>query len=63
MVLRILREIRVVLDEHSDLHRRHQHAFDQLNKKFDAWHETTATGVGLAVHANIRNESFETRRL
>jgi hypothetical protein len=61
MVLRILREIRGILDEHSDMHRRHQHAFDELNKRIAAWHETTATGVGLAVHANVRSESIEAR--
>ncbi len=61
LVLRLLREIREILDTHSDMHRHHQESFEGLNRKIDAWQETTATGIGLAVHANVRHESVEAR--
>ncbi|HEY8033665.1 MAG TPA: hypothetical protein VIF02_15170 [Methylocella sp.] len=61
IVPRLLREIREILDSHSDMHRRHQDTLEASNKKIDAWQETTATATGLAVHANVRHESLETR--
>lgn len=61
LTLRLLREIREILDTHSGMHRQHQESFETLNRKIDAWQETTATGVGLAVHANVRHESIEAR--
>ncbi|MGQ0446347.1 MAG: hypothetical protein ACT4O2_14790 [Beijerinckiaceae bacterium] len=61
IVPRLLREIREILDAHSGMHRKHQEALEALNRKIDAWQETTATGIGLAVHANVRHESLETR--
>ena len=52
LILRLLRDIRATEDEHG-------REFATLNKKFDDWQETTATGRGLASHANIRNTAIE----
>lgn len=59
LVLKMLREIRQILDENTDLHKQHQRRFDILEKKIDDRQETTATGSGLAMHANIRTQALE----
>jgi chromosome segregation ATPase len=59
LILRLLHEIRGVQDDHSKSLSRHDGRFDALDKKIDDWQETTATAVGLATHANLRNQSIE----
>ena len=59
IVLKLLREMRVILDEHSLAHLEHRASFKALDKKIDDWQETTATAVGLATHANLRNQAME----
>ena len=59
LILRLLRDIRKVQDEHSKKLAAHDKRFDGLDKNFLDWQETTATAVGLATHANIRNQAFE----
>lgn len=59
LILRLLRDIRTVQDDHSKSHAMHARRFDTLDKKIDDWQETTATAVGLATHANLRNQSVE----
>ncbi|MGH6842734.1 MAG: hypothetical protein ACREDV_11715 [Methylocella sp.] len=61
IVPRLLRENREILYAHSGMHQKHQEAIEALNRKIDAWQETTATGIGLAIHANVRHENLETR--
>ena len=48
----VLREVRGKVFEHDG-------RFDELEKKFDQWQETTAKGFGLAAHAKIRNQHIE----
>jgi hypothetical protein len=59
LILRLLRDIRKVQDDHSKSLAAHDKRFDALDKKIDDWQETTATAVGLATHANLRNQSME----
>jgi hypothetical protein len=59
LILRLLRDIRKVQDDHSKSLAAHDKRFDSLDKKIDDWQETTATAVGLATHANLRNQSME----
>ncbi len=59
IVLRLLRDIRKVQDDHSKSLSNHDKRFDALDKKIDDWQETTATAVGLATHANLRNQNME----
>jgi predicted nucleic acid-binding Zn-ribbon protein len=59
LVLRLLRDIRKVQDDHSKSLSNHDKRFDALDKKIDDWQETTATAVGLATHANLRNQTME----
>jgi hypothetical protein len=59
LILRLLRDIRKVQDDHSKSLVAHDKRFDALDKKIDDWQETTATAVGLATHANLRNQSME----
>ena len=61
LVLKLLREMREILDHHSEMHEEHRRSFAALNKRFDEWQETTATGFGLAAHANIRHDAVEQR--
>ena len=59
LILRLLREVRKVQDDHSQSLAAHDKRFDALDKKIDDWQETIATAVGLATHANLRNHSME----
>jgi predicted nucleic acid-binding Zn-ribbon protein len=59
LILPLLREIRAKQDEQSQKLVEHDHRFDSLDKKFDDWQETTATGLSLPAHANIRNQHIE----
>jgi septal ring factor EnvC (AmiA/AmiB activator) len=59
--LRLLREIRATQQEHSELLRRHADELGGLRKEIRDWQETTATGLGLAAHANIRHDAVEKR--
>ena len=52
LILRLLRDIRATQDEHG-------RELATLNKKFDDWQRKTATGLGLASYANIRNTAIE----
>ena len=49
LVLKMLREMRSVLDEHTG-------EFAALHKKIDNRQETTSTGAGFAMHASIRTQ-------
>ena len=59
ILLRLLRDIRAKQDEHDKRFDAHDKRFDDLDKAIEDWKETTATGVGFAAHANIRNEALE----
>jgi hypothetical protein len=61
LILRLLREIRATQNEHTNKFEQHDKRFDSLDKKIDDWQETTATAVGLATHANLRNQDIEAR--
>ena len=61
LILRLLRDIRAKLDAHDGRFDSHDAQFVKLNKKIDDWQETTATALGLASHANIRNTAIETQ--
>ncbi len=58
-MFRLLNEIRSKLGEHDARFERIDEQFAMLNKKIDDWQETTATGVGFATHATIRNAAIE----
>ncbi|MGE0283086.1 MAG: hypothetical protein AB7P20_21050 [Rhizobiaceae bacterium] len=59
LVLKLLREMRSILDEHSAMHREHREGFADIRKAIEDWKETTAAGVGFAAHANIRTDVLE----
>ncbi|WP_442583269.1 hypothetical protein ACSBOB_15465 [Mesorhizobium sp. ASY16-5R] len=59
ILLRLLRDIRAKQDEHDKRFDAHDKRFDDLDKAIEDWKETTATGVGFAAHANIRNGALE----
>jgi hypothetical protein len=61
LVLKLLREMREILDRHSAMHEEHRRSLATLNKKFDDWQETTATGFGLAADANLRDDAVAER--
>ncbi len=58
-MFRLLNEIRAKQGEHDARFGRIDDQLTGLNKKFDDWQETTATGLGLATHANLRNAAIE----
>lgn len=59
LVLKMLREMRVVLQEVRDKVYEHDERFVEMKKTIEDWKETTATGVGFAAHANIRTGELE----
>lgn len=59
LVLKMLREMRDSLEEVRSKVYEHDARFDELRKAIEDWKETTATGVGFAAHANIRNDALE----
>jgi hypothetical protein len=61
LVLKLLREMREILDRHSAMHEEHQRSLATLNKKFDDWQETTGAGFGLAAHVNLRHDAVAER--
>lgn len=52
LVLRLLREMRVVLDQHS----RQVAGIDQ---RIETLHESTITALGFAAHTNVRHDSAQ----
>ena len=59
LVLKMLREMRDVLDEVRGKVYEHDSRFAELKKQIEDWQETTSTGVGFAAHANIRTQAPE----
>ncbi len=59
LVLKMLREMREVLQEVRGKVFEHDGRFDEIRKTIEDWTETTATGVGFAAHANIRTDALE----
>ncbi len=60
-VLRLLRDVRAIPDDHSRVHGEHRRAFERLDRRMDHWRETMPAAIGLAVHGNPRPEDFEKR--
>ncbi|WP_279479618.1 hypothetical protein [Aureimonas sp. SK2] len=58
-MFRLLHEIRSKQGEHDSRFSRIDNQLAGLNKRFDDWQETTATRLGLATHANLRNTAIE----
>ncbi|MBA3446718.1 MAG: hypothetical protein H0T56_03755 [Pseudaminobacter sp.] len=61
LILLLLREIRATQHDHTNTFEQHDKRFDSLDKKIEDWQETTATAVGLATHANLRNHDIEAK--
>lgn len=59
LVLKMLREMREVLQEGRTKVYEHDQRFDELKKQIEEWQETTATGVGFAAPANLRTQAIE----
>jgi len=59
LVLKMLREMREILDDHTRRFEAHDRRFDELQKSIGDWQETTSTGTGFAMHANIRTQALE----
>lgn len=59
LVLKMLREMREILDDHTKRFEGHDRRFDALQKSIEDWQETTSTGTGFAMHANIRTQALE----
>ncbi len=61
LILELLRDMRSdmrVLRERSE---EHSGELKKIRKEMHNWQETTSTGVGFAMHANVRLESVEER--
>ena len=50
LVLRLLREMGQIQEEHSK-------RFDRLDRRLDELHESTIRALGFAAHANVRHEN------
>ena len=59
LVLKMLREMRGVLDEHTKRFDDHDRRFDEVKKAIEDWQETTSTGADFAMHASIRTQALE----
>ena len=59
LVLKMLREMRQALQDVRNKVYEHDGRFEEIKKSIEDWKETTATGVGFAAHANIRNDALE----
>lgn len=59
LVLKMLREMREILDDVKGKVYEHDARFIELKKQIEDWQETTSTGVGFAAHANIRTPALE----
>ena len=59
LMLKMLRDIRVTLDEHGKLLVEHSGEFKALRKEMHDWHETIATARDFAMHANLRDSAIE----
>jgi hypothetical protein len=61
LILELLRDMRSdmhVLRERSE---EHSDELKKIRKEMHNWQETTSTGIGFAMHANIRLETVEQR--
>jgi hypothetical protein len=47
------------IDEHTKRFEAHDRRFDELHKAIEDWQETTSTGAGFAMHANIRTQGLK----
>lgn len=59
LVLKMPREMREGLQDVPNKVYEHDEQFIQLRKQIGDWQETTSTGVGLAMQANIRSQAVE----
>jgi len=59
LVLKLLREMREILDDHTKRFEAHDRRFDELHKAIEDWQETTSAGAGFAMHASIRTQALE----
>lgn len=59
LVLKMLREMRQILDEVRGKVFEHDERFLELRKQIEDWQETTSTGVGFATHAHVRTQALE----
>ncbi len=56
LVLRLLREMRMVLDEHTKRFDRMDARFDRVERSMDDVRESVTTALGLSTMANVRHE-------
>jgi len=59
LVLKMLREMREVLNEVRAKVYEHDDRFAEMKKQIEDSQETTSTGVGFAAHASIRTQALE----
>jgi hypothetical protein len=59
LVLRMLFDMRELLQEVHGKCLEHDQRFTEARKSIEDWKETTASGVGFAAHANIRSRTLE----
>lgn len=59
LILRLLQDIRATQGKHDQLLAELSCKISMLNRKFDGWQETKATGLGPAFLANISNTAIE----
>ena len=57
LILRLLRDIRVRLDEHDKRFDRMEQRFDKIDQRLEEMHESMYTALGLAAHSNIRHDT------
>jgi septal ring factor EnvC (AmiA/AmiB activator) len=61
LVLELLREMRGDVRTLRERSEEHADELRKIRKEIHSWQETTATGVGFAMHANVRLETVEQR--
>jgi hypothetical protein len=61
LVLRLLREIRQTLDEHSELHRGHSEDFKSIHKRLDRLASLVTHSLGQSTEAQIRQSEQQSQ--
>ncbi len=59
LVLKMLREMRDVIQDVQAKVYEHDDRFAEMKKAIEDWQETTSTGTGFALHASIRTQALE----
>jgi len=59
LVLKMLRDIRATIDEHTKLFEKAEKRFDKIDKKLEEMSESLTYSLGTSMHANVRHETVQ----